>query len=562
MTASNAFSFCRRLFQRFCDWFASLPVRDGRLALAFIFLAVAVSGCESVYVQVATTNRELSAALFGEPSFIFLLCLDFLVPLTLAFLSRRTLFFYFAGQTFLSTVLLHYTIFFYNPLTLSTIYHSMHGAASLGVDIFGFARFDIIFAMGAVFCVKVFLLQLGRTPDWSMPRFWGLRGILAVTCMAVIWFISSTIYGRTGLSLLWVDSRGHRTATERRLESGTREAVRNIGYLATWVGEWMSGTYQDTALIYAEMRCDDPDEAFCRDLPPGTAPAERSWNGLPVPVPGDTVVLMQVESLDFAALGMRVNGKPVLPFLESLTKESMTLRLFAPHKVGSSNSDYEILNGRVADQNVIYYSYIKEYPDSVIHALERAGYATSLFHGLDGKLFNLREAYAAQGVSHLFFKEEMREAGYKPSSYIMKHVLDEDVLAMAAKASAKGGRQAQFIITMTTHIPFIEPAPEFASAGGTFARYVSALRYFDRCLAEYYAALPEGALLVLWGDHGSDVDYPRQYLPNGRQVPFVVHVKGNGSWMRSFEGAGKVPADGYIYTLCEMAHYLKRLPGQ
>jgi len=313
----------------------------------------------------------------------------------------------------------------------------------------------------------------------------------------------------------------------------------------------MSGTYQDTALIYAESRCQDPDV--------NDAGRGRTWKGLPVPHPGDTVVLVQVESLDFAALGMKVNGEPVLPFLDFLAGNSLVLRVFAPHKVGSSNSDYEILNGRIADQNVIYYSYIKEYPDSVIRRLREAGYMTSIVHGLDGKLFNLRKAYSAQGFEILIFKEELLEAGYKPGAYIMEHVLDRDVFDMAGKELATGGRQAQFIITMSSHIPFIPPLPEFKSAGGTFARYVSSLRYADGCLADFYDKLPDGAVFIVWGDHGSDVRYPEGYPGNGRHVPFIVHVKGDDAWLRDFGGRKKIPSEGNVYSLCTLAHYLRRL---
>lgn len=559
MDIRKSFYFFYRFSHGVFSWFFSLPVKNGGLALVLVFCAVTISGMEAVYIQAATTSRQISFELFGSASFLFLLCLDFLVPLTLAFLSRRTLFPYFACQSFLSAILLHYAIFFYNPLTLSTIYHSIHGAASLGMDIFVFARWDVVLAAGAIWALKTLLLQLGRAPDWGMPKFWKMRGILAVSCMAIIWVVSNTIYGRTGLSLLWVDSRGHRTATERRLESGTREAVRSIGYVATWIGEWLSGTYRDTELIYAEMRCVDPDVAYCGRLDRDNRFLTRSWNGLPVADPGDAVVFMQVESLDFAAVSMRVNGVPVMPFLASLAKDSLVLRVFAPHKVGSSNADYEILNGRVADQNVIYYSYITEYPDSVARKLSDAGYTTSVFHGLEGRLFNLREAYAAQGFSHLFFKEEMREAGYEPSSYIMDHIRDEDVLEMAVKKLANGGRQAQFIVTMTTHMPFIPPAPKFENVGGVFAKYVSSLNYFDDCLANFYKKMPDGALFVLWGDHGSDVDYPKSYPRNDRQVPFVVHIKGQKRWLKSFPGTGGIPADERIYSLCELAHYLRRI---
>ncbi|CAK7071576.1 MAG: hypothetical protein DELT_01917 [Desulfovibrio sp.] len=545
----------RRYISRFVNWLASLPVKNGYLAMAFIHLAVLMAGLESAYVQLVTTHRIVSADMLPERSFLLLLCLDLLLPLTVALLSRRALFVYFAGQCIVSTALLHYSIFFYNPLTLSTIYHSLHGAASLGIDIFAFARWDIIGVMGALFVVKSLFVQLGRTPDWSMPKFWGLRGITAVGCMAVIWVISSSIYGRTGMSVLWVDSRGHRTATERRMEEGTREAVRTIGYLATWIGEWVSGTYRDTELIYAEARCGDPDEAFCAASPETVT--ERAWNGLPMPPVGRNVVFIQVESLDFGTIGMRVNGKEVTPFLNTLARSSLMLKTFAPHKVGSSNADYEILNARLADQNVIYYSYIKAFPDSVVNRMAERDFATSIFHGLSGNLFNLREAYRTQGFQHLVFKEELLGMGFKASSHIMNHVMDEDLFRAAGKEWAHTPEHGrfQFIITMSSHIPFLDPLPEFKSAGGIFSRYVSSLHYTDACMAAFYHTLPEGTVLVLWGDHGSDVDYPSSFPPNERHVPFMAHVKGETAWLGHGSDAS---AQGRVYTLCELGYYLRK----
>ncbi len=564
------------LWKRLTSLWNALPARDGVTAIVCFHLAVFLAGLESVYVQIETTRQDVSWHLLTT-SFFFLCALDFLVPLAIGLLSRRALFLYFAGQTFLSTVLLHYDIFFYNPLTLASIYHSMQGAASLGIDIFAFARWDIILAMGVLFCAKVVLIQMARAPDALMPRFWSGRGATAVACMAVICWISVLIYGKTGLSLLWIDSQGHRTATERRLEAGTRQAVRNIGYVATWIGEWMSGTYKDTELIYAEMRCVDPDAGQCRE---GDGPP--LWDGLPLPPVGDHVVFIQVESLDFAALDMKVNGHAVTPFLDHLSRDSLLLKVFAPHKVGSSNSDYELLNGRIADQNVIYYSYIKDYPDSIIRRIREKGYTTSLFHGLGGSLFNLREAYTAQGFDTLVFKEELLRQGYPPSDAIMEHVLDEHVFTSAANA-LHPGRQFQFIVTMSSHVPFLDPLPIFDRAGGRFARYVSSLHYLDQCLAAYYARLPEGTLLILWGDHGSDVPYPRGFPENNRHVPFIVQVKGDSGWL---DARPKAPparpappevyasnADGVArgkirsadpeasstrtYGLCELAYYLR-----
>lgn len=540
----------------------SLPVQSGRLALFLLILAILISGLESAYVQVVTTYQTVSPALLTDPTFLLLLSLDLLVPTAVAMLSRRAFMLYLFGQCVMSVMLLHYNIFFYNPLTLSTIYHSMQGAASLGVDIFGFSKPEIILRLGSLMAIKMILVQLSTADDKRMPRLWRLRGLIAVCCLALVCAVYTGIYGRTGLSSVWVDLVGHRTATERRMEAGTREAVRNIGYIATWLGELVTGKYKDTELIYAEARCADPENPAGGPSALAEAPIcpGASWLGLPLPQAGPDIVLMQVESLDYAALGLEVNGREVLPFLAKLAEKSLLFKVFSPHKVGSSNSDYEILNARTADQNVIYYSYIKKYPDSVIHILSDKGYRPAVIHGLSGNLFNLREAYAAQGFASLHFKEELVAAGYAPSELIMDHIVDEDIFSFASERAnniAPGAPRAEFVITMSSHVPFMDALPRFKTSSSVFSRYISSMHYFDNHFAAYYARLPEGTLLVLWGDHGSDVEYPEPYGPNSRHVPFMVHVKGKNDWMNGLTG----PRPG-IYTLCELSYYLRKILGR
>lgn len=533
----------------------SLPVGNGRLALALLLLAILLSALESAYVQVVTTYQTVSPKLLRDPAFLLLFSLDLLVPTAVAMLSRRVFMLYLVGQCFMSAILLHYNVFFYNPLTLSTIYHSWQGAASLGIDIFAFAKPWVILRLVLLLAVKILLVQLSLAEDERMPRLWRLRGIIAVCCLALICAVYTGIYGRTGLSSVWVDLDGHRSATERRMEAGTLEAVRNIGYAATWLGELATGKYKDTELIYAQARCADPEGNPTSRADGPVCP--NSWLGLPLPPAGPVIVLMQVESLDYAALNLKVNGREVLPFLDKLAAESLVLKVFAPHKVGSSNSDYEILNARLADQNVIYYGYIKEYPDSVAHILADKGYRPAVLHGLPGRLFNLREAYAAQGFKDMFFKEELIKAGYAPSRMIMEHIPDAELFAFAAERDARldpDAPRAEFLITMSSHVPFMDPLPAFKSAGGPFSRYISSMHYFDEHFAAYYAGLPAGTLLILWGDHGSDVEYPEPYGPNSRHVPFIVHVKGNEAWLE-----GRAGARPGVYTLCELSYYIRKI---
>ena len=140
-----------------------------------------------------------------------------------------------------------------------------------------------------------------------------------------------------------------------------------------------------------------------------------------------------------------------------------------------------------------------------------------------------------------------------------------------------------------------------SGAGGVFSRCGASLREMEQSLAAYYALLPAGTVLVLWGDHGSDVPYPLGFPDNRRQVPFLVNVKGNTSWMRSLtDDAGEVlkgdscrfgeedvrrqeqagPLTGRVeraelhpvgrqdtpwlaahrlFTLCELSHYLHKI---
>ena len=521
----------------------------GWAALGCLNLAVLLCALESAYVQVTTTGRDLSPSLFSDPSFLMLFGIDLAVPLCVALFSRRAFMCVLLLQAVLSCILLHYSLFFYNPLTLSTIYHSMQGLGALGGGVLAFVRWRIVLTLGVLCLFKLGLARLSLVPDWKMPPFWNMRGITAVACMTAAFWMSNIIYAKTGLSLAWVDSRGHRTATERRLEGGTREVVRTLGYIPTWIGEFASGTYADLDLIYAEARCHDP---------AAEEPDVSRWDGNPVPPLPATVVMLQVESLDFEAVNMRIGDVPVMPFLSRLSGLSLHLETFAPHKVGSCNSDYELLNSRVADQNVLYYEYITAYPDSVIRLLDAAGYTSAVFHGLEGGLFHLRSAYTAMGFSKTIFKEDLQKQGYTQGQAMLGQIPDSDVFSSALNFLRPEDKQALFIITMDSHIPFSDVRAEFRRESGNFARYISSLRTFDEALAYFYFQLPEGALLLLWGDHGSDVDYPGEYPPNRRRVPFVVHVKGNAGWMNGGgENTGRPP-----YMLCELSYYLKRIFAQ
>src|SRR4029078_8074515 len=56
--------------------------------------------------------------------------------------------------------------------------------------------------------------------------------------------------------------------------------------------------------------------------------------------PGKRLIVVQAESLDFSALGYKVNGEEVTPFLNRLREQSMFYRIQAIHFNGSADADF------------------------------------------------------------------------------------------------------------------------------------------------------------------------------------------------------------------------------
>ena len=162
------------------------PVKRGSLALFFLMLAVHVSGMESFLVQTFSITHRMTLESFGSTVAVSLLLMDFLAPLAVALLSRKACLIFMTGQTVMSSVILHYGSFFYNTLTLSTMYHSMQGLSYLGDAVFIFVRPDILLLLALTWAVKAFFLWLSAVPDERMPGIWSMRGIVSLVCLMLL----------------------------------------------------------------------------------------------------------------------------------------------------------------------------------------------------------------------------------------------------------------------------------------------------------------------------------------------------------------------------------------
>lgn len=278
-------------------------------------------------------------------------------------------------------------------------------------------------------------------------------------------------------------------------------------------------------------------------------PAPCSADGIetiPVPPASPYLSLIQVESLDWDLLDRQENGEHVMPFLHGLLPHAIVLRLDGTKKLASANSDFEIFNGQEAASSMVHYEFLTSYPRSLFRCLSADRRRIMAFHGLPADYMNLAAAYPLLGITEYRALERLKADGLSPLPVWWAGVVrDEDLLAYAAKHLPEGPF-VQFIITMNMHLPehvaLLKDPPLFT--GAPDSAFLTTARTTDDALRDYVAALPDGARLILWGDH-------RSYGRSTGDVPFLIYTKGQS---HPFDGSG---LDGL--TRCKMHHYLRKL---
>ena len=217
----------------------------------------------------------------------------------------------------------------------------------------------------------------------------------------------------------------------------------------------------------------------------------------------DRIVVLQLESVDGNAIEVAHQGDPVMPFLRKLKDQSMNYRIVSFHRNGSCDMDYAATTGVEPYPGVVPYLLPgMAYTNAVPAFMSRHGYQTYFFHGNTGLFYERGPAMERLGFDHIFFKEQLARQ-HLPSSLI--GVRDADILQCVLKAVQSERRAYVFCITLDTHTPFMELTPPemeiFPAPRDAVERYLNSLRYLDRCLSTFVNQLPEGTMVILYGDH-------------------------------------------------------------
>ena len=408
-------------------------------------------------------------------------------------------------------------------------------ALSVGVmNMLTFISVKHVLILLLTLALKLFLLQR----YYRRPLRFKARMLIGVAALALIVSFHAHLYKRMDISIFKFPASGIMAHNGQVLPGSesfiARYMAGQVGLAYTWLGEVITDSYKNI------------------DLPALSQLADVVGDRLPMFELPRTIVMIQVESLDLCLLGLEKNEQLVMPFLTGLEKQSILAPVKMQRKVGSANSDFEVFSGNPAIFPLIYYSFLPKsaYKDFLITKINQLGYDTIAVVNDPAAAFYTGEAYKAMEFGQAHFLEEIA------AKYGREYLDDRDdqkLIDYAISQINSDRTQFLFLITMSMHPPFFGSGSQFGRSGYNELFHSTAYDV-DNAFSRLYQALPQGALLFIWGDHPSGSNIIKS-LPCDNKIPLLINIKGQDISDHAWQGA---PLD----SLYEVGIYLRRLFSQ
>lgn len=269
---------------------------------------------------------------------------------------------------------------------------------------------------------------------------------------------------------------------------------------------------------------------------------------------GKNIIVIQCESLQNTFVKKEYNGQEITPFMNSLIGDEGSIyfdNYFELLGMGNtSDAEFVSLNGLYPSLKGQAYKLYEDCDNyGLFTSAKDHGYRTMAFHGNTGKFYDRRKFYEELGVDDImlgeeFTQDEIINMGLSDKSFFKQS------MAKYKDAAQNGDKFFSFMITLTTHTPFIlteelssiKPLP--GDEDDYVYRYAKCARYTDEAIESFFKDLDELGLLddtviVLYGDHhamtvknaerqesikkwlGKELDYDEMM-----NIPLVIHVPG------------------------------------
>jgi phosphoglycerol transferase MdoB-like AlkP superfamily enzyme len=230
----------------------------------------------------------------------------------------------------------------------------------------------------------------------------------------------------------------------------------------------------------------------------------------PKPRPQKNIIYIQMEAVDGLVIGARMEGRPLMPFLEGLAGENVYFTNAIDNTASGRTTDAEflVLTSAVPFRRPpIFVSEPLDRIPSLPKVLNEAGYRTAALHGFNGTFWRRAAAHRALG-----YKEDYYEDHFGAAEKIGWGISDHAVLQEAARLIAASSRPLFLhVILLTNHHPFIYYGESISQPQKSIeASFVQSVGYVDRCLAEFYAELKKSGrlqdcIVAIYSDHDSAI---------------------------------------------------------
>ncbi|MDD2681733.1 MAG: sulfatase-like hydrolase/transferase [Bacilli bacterium] len=251
---------------------------------------------------------------------------------------------------------------------------------------------------------------------------------------------------------------------------------------------------------------------------------------------GKNLILMQVESLNNFAIGLKVKVNneylEVTPNLNRLLESSVYFNNFytAVGIGNTSDAEFSALTGLYPSgpKYTIYEYGNVEYP-TLARSFEDSGYYSFSIHANGGEFYNRKYIHEnIYGFSDYYGEEELEEMGLiNRDDFVHLWMGDTEFLEATVdiiKSQNELGKNVfSFPITISTHLPYSEDEnlykdivplfpDDYKDLHGYSLGYLKHLYYTDYAIGNMFSKMEdlgmlENTIVALYGDHGSTINF-------------------------------------------------------
>jgi lipoteichoic acid synthase len=257
---------------------------------------------------------------------------------------------------------------------------------------------------------------------------------------------------------------------------------------------------------------------------------------------GDSVIVIQAESLQNWLVGAKYLGREITPHLNRLVKRAIYFDNIYDQAWDGNSSDAPLLaNSSLypASRGAAAFLYAENYFDTLPKVLEEHGYETAAMHANVRTFWNSDVFEKSLGFEHQYYKRD-----FLPGEVIGLGLSDRAFFSQdLEKIKALHRPFYVFLRTLTTHFPFAyitNDIDEFFLGnleGTLIGGYIRSMNYLYSAIGDFLQQLAKADLLsktiiVVYGDHRtrlSESDLWQAGITDMREknkIPLIISIPG------------------------------------